>query len=300
MDFSRASMCALKYTIPLAGEFQAAIHLIHVQPIDEFSAVPGAGHLMLNCADALARLQNHVGPIQKRHAIQFWPENCHIVSGRPSEEICNLARKINADLIVLPTRGHGGLKRIVLGSTAERVARHAPCPVLIPRGAKFRATTWSGEPVRKFSLRSILVPVDFSACSLVGLKYAALLAKRFNSKMELFHAIFPYSQAFQIDRGGGDLTPLLQSARIAAEKQMKRVRRLKVMNGINYDTEVQIGSAIDAICSASARPEIDLLVTSTHGRTGLKRAIIGSVAEHVIRYAESPVLVIPNKAWRGQ
>ena len=295
LDFSRASMCALKYSIPLAEEFDSAIHLLHVRPVDEFSAIPGAGHLMLNCADALALMQDRLSEIEERHPVHFWPEHCHVVSGRPYVEICKLADELEAELIVIPTRGHSSLKYIALGSTAERVVRHAPCPVLIPRGTKFKKMTWSGTEVEQFAPHRILVPVDFSDCSIAGLQYAALLAKRFEAKLRLFHAVYPYREAFQIDRTGGDLRPLLQSACETAEEQIEQLRRLKFMNGIACETEVRVGPAIEEICSASAHPGIDLLVTSTHGRTGWKRAVIGSVAEHVIRYAGSPVLVIPSQ-----
>ena len=162
LDFSRASMQALKYTIPLAEEFKATIHLVHVQPADELTAISRAGHLMLNCADAIALMQDRLAEVQEKHDVRFWPDNCHVVSGKPFVEICKLARELDVDLIVLPTRGHSGLKRVALGSTAERVVRHAPCPVLIPRGKKFKAAIGDGEPAGKFSLRQVLVPVDFS------------------------------------------------------------------------------------------------------------------------------------------
>ena len=60
LDFSRASIQALKYTIPLAKEFEATIHLVHVQPTDELTAISNAGGLMLNCADAIALMQDRL------------------------------------------------------------------------------------------------------------------------------------------------------------------------------------------------------------------------------------------------
>jgi len=65
------------------------------------------------------------------------------------------------------------------------------------------------------------------------------------------------------------------------------------MEGIECEPEVRIGSALDEICAESG--QIDLLVTSTHGRTGFTHAMIGSIAEHVVRYAECPVLVVPAR-----
>ena len=170
-------MQTLKYTIPLAEEYNAAIHLVHVQPADELTAIANAGGLMLNCADAIALMQDRLNEALRNQG-RFWPDNCHVVSGRPFKEICKLAREIQADLIVLPTRGLGRLKHVLLGSTAQCVVRYAPCPVLIPRGARFKAITRNGSAgTTDFKLSKILVPVDFSECSLAGVKYAARLAK---------------------------------------------------------------------------------------------------------------------------
>ena len=119
LDFSRASMQALKYAIPLAEEFKATLHLVHVQPADEMTALSRAGHLMLNCADAIALMQDRLAEVQHKHDVRFWLDNCHVVSGRPFQEICKLAREIEADLIVLPTRGHSG--QIGRASCRERV-----------------------------------------------------------------------------------------------------------------------------------------------------------------------------------
>ena len=203
LDFSEASMQALKYTIGLAEKFRAAIHLVHVQPTDELTTIAKAGHLMLDCADAIALMQDRLAEVQHRHDVQFWPDNCHVLSGRPFEEVCKLAREIEADLIVLPTRGHGGLKHVLLGSTAERIVRFAPCPVLVLRGEKHQDTI-PDEAAGKadFQLRKILVPVDFSKCSLVGARYAARLARSAGASLRFLHVVFPYSQFFGIDRVG--------------------------------------------------------------------------------------------------
>ena len=56
-----------------------------------------------------------------------------------------------------------------------------------------------------------------------------------------------------------------------------------------------VGPAVDEICGESASPEVDLVVASTHGRTGFKRALIGSITKHVVRYAECPVLTVPSR-----
>jgi nucleotide-binding universal stress UspA family protein len=296
LDFSRASMQAFKYAIRLAEEFKGTIHLVHVQPTDELTAISRAGGLMLNCADAIALMQDRLDEVQSEKD-QFQPDNCHVVSGRAFEQICKLASEIEADLIILPTRGHGRLRHVILGSTAERVVRYAPCPVLIPRGARFKSITWSGGADGTTGLRprKILVPVDFSACSLAGVRYAARLAKDTGATLRLFHAVFPYAQVFAMDRVGADITPLTKNAMAMARAEMSELLGMSFLRGVRCETEIRTGPAIDQICGETKRDDIDLAVTSTHGRTGFKRAVIGSVAEHVVRYAECPVIIVPSR-----
>jgi nucleotide-binding universal stress UspA family protein len=101
----------------------------------------------------------------------------------------------------------------------------------------------------------------------------------------------------EANQGGDDQAlPLIQNARLQAEKELTRVRQLEFMDGVECETEVRTGSTIDEICAASGQPDIDLLVTSTHGYTGFSHAMIGSIAEHIVRYAESPVLVVPARS----
>ena len=165
------------------------------QPIN--SAISKAGRLMLNWVDSIALMQDRLAEIQSRHDVQFRPENCHVLSGRPYEEICRLAGEIEADLIALPTRGQSGLRHVVLGSTAERVVRFAPCPVLVLRGAKYQgAILDAAGDAANFKLRKILVPVDFSTSSLAGVRYAARLARSTGASLLLVHVVFPFSQAF--------------------------------------------------------------------------------------------------------
>lgn len=295
LDFSRASIQALKFAIAFGRQFGAVIHLVHVQPTDEQTAISNAGGLMLNCTDALALMQDRLSEALRRQG-RFCPDNCHVVSGRPFEEICNLAREIKADLIVLPTRGLSRLKQVLLGSTAERVVRHAPCPVLIPRGAEFQSITWNGAvATTDLELRKILVPVDFTKCSLAGVRYAARLAKDTGATLRLFHVVFPYPQLFTVDRVGGGLTPLIRPAKARAREEMSELLEISFLREIPCETEIRTGPVIDEICGESSGSGIDLVVTSTHGLTGFKRAVIGSVAEHVVRHAKCPVLIVPDR-----
>lgn len=292
LDFSPASMEALDYAVWLAKQFRAAIHLVHVFPPDEASSVPGAGHLLLQSAEAIERLNEELTGIHRKHAPTFCPENCHIRGGRPYQVIVQLAREIDADLIILSTRGHSGLKHLLLGSTAERVVRNAPCPVLVVRKRKQR----SKASRQALAIRTILVPTDFSQCSLAGTEYAAFLVRTLGAALRLFHAIYPYTNYVFVDRAGVRLSGLAEAVEETARQEMDALKQMEFLRGLRVETEILPGPAVDEICAAASQPDIDLVVTSTHGRTGFKHALIGSVAEHVVRYAERPVLVVPSRS----
>jgi nucleotide-binding universal stress UspA family protein len=291
LDFSPASMEALDYAVSLAKQFHAAIHLVHIYPPDEASSAPGAAHLLLQSAEAIERLNEELTGIHRKHVPTFCPDNCHIRSGRPYEQIVRLARELEADLIALSTRGHSGLKHLLLGSTAERVVRNAPCPVLVTRKRKKKSKANS----RKFAIRTILVPTDFSQRALAGTEYAAFLAKNLHATLRLFHAMYPYTNYVFVDRAGVRLSGLAEAVEETARQEMNALRQMDFLRGLPVQTELLPGLAVDEICAAAGDPEVDLIVTSTHGRTGLKHALIGSVAEHVVRYAGRPVLVVPSR-----
>jgi nucleotide-binding universal stress UspA family protein len=290
LDFSPASVEALDYAVWLAKQFRAAIHLVHVHPADEPSSVPGAGHLLLQSAEAIERMNEQLTGIHRKRIEGFCPENCHIRGGRPHDEIVHLAREIDADLLALSTRGHSGLKHLLLGSTAERVVRAAPCPVLVVRKRKAK----SKSTRKRFAVRTILVPTDFSQCSLAGTEYAAFLAKRLGATLRLFHAIYPYTNYVFVDRAGVRLSGLAEAVEETARQEMDALRQMDFLRGLTVQAEVLPGPAVDEICAAASAPDVDLIVTSTHGRTGLKHALTGSVAEQVVRYAKRPVLVVPS------
>ena len=296
LDFSRTAMQALDYATALAKQLNAQIHLMHVQMPDEACVVPGAGHLMRECAGSVTFVHEKLAEIQAEQRPRFWPENCHVRTGHAYEEICNLARELKIDLIVLASRGNTGLKRIVLGSTAERVVRFSPCPVLVVRQRKRKGTVdlglvTSGEKLR---VGKILAPVDFSQCSMAGAMYAAFLSKIFGAKLCLFHAV-QLPAPMVVDGLSANLSSMhgldLKNARL----DMEAFSKLDFLRDTKCAVEVRTGYPVDRICGETKEGDVDLVVISTHGRSGFNRVLLGSVAEHVVRYAECPVLVVPSR-----
>jgi len=213
-------------------------------------------------------------------------------TGVAYEEICTAARELKADLIVVATHGYTGYKRMFLGSTAERVVQHSPCPVLVVR-QHIDHRNGSIDPRTRtgFRLTKILVPTDFSECSLIAFEYGLQLARDFNAELRLVHVINPQAYPFGDEYVALDHVQLMRETEYAEQKQM---RSMAARAMTRYSVRVIHGSPAVEICNA-ANADADLIVISTHGRTGLGHLLIGSVAEHVVRNAHCPVLVIPSR-----
>ena len=142
-----------------------------------------------------------------------------------------------------------------------------------------------------FELTKILVPTDFSKCSQAAFEYGVQFARDFNAELRLVHVISP--QAYPL----GDKYAALDPAELMRETEdaeQKTMRSMAERAKARYSVRVIHGSPAIEICKA-ANEDVDLLVISTHGRTGLGHILLGSVAEHVVRYAHCPVLVIPSR-----
>jgi nucleotide-binding universal stress UspA family protein len=290
IDFSRPSLKAISYALAISRQFGANVQLLHVtdvtqQPPPSLMTLPVVPQIewdqrFMKRLQALVlkyRTDGNVSALEPRTGIAY-------------EEICEAARELKSDLIVVATHGYTGYKRVFLGSTAERVAQHSPCPILVVRQ---RINHWNGsiDPRTRtgFRLTKILVPTDFSKCSQIALKYGVQLAREFGAELRLIHVINPHAYPF------GDLYAALDSAELMremADAAQKRMRSMAEKAKTRNSVRLIHGLPAAEICVA-ANKDVDLVVISTHGRTGLGHILIGSVAEHVVRYAHCPVLVIP-------
>ena len=142
----------------------------------------------------------------------------------------------------------------------------------------------------RFKLKKILVPVDFSECAKKALRYAIPLAKEHGAAITLLYVV-PPNQALG-EYGGIAYTSMEAEMRASGEKQLAQLVRDEVGCEVPAATIVRKGSPALEIVDAATSLAADLIVISTHGRTGLKHVFLGSVAEHVMRRAPCPVLVV--------
>ena len=297
-DFSEESVRAIAYARGLLNHFPGTVHLVYVHDIDFAYAVPAlmTSSLLISTADVERHYRKDLEKLAKQFELPGSKPERHVRTGRAYREICEVASDVEADLIVIATHGRTGLRRLMLGSTAERVVRHAPCPVLVVR-EKDREflDLGKGKGVQAtLHITKILVPIDFSDSSREGLLYAISLARQFGASLILLHAIqvapFIPAEGHSVHERMPTPGVIERAARLRARKFLKKVD----FAGVTYQMEIQSGAPAQEICRFAENAGVELIVTATHGQTALAHALIGSVAEYVVRYAHCPVLVVPT------
>jgi nucleotide-binding universal stress UspA family protein len=294
IDFSTISIQTIESAKRLAHRFGASIHLAHVHhwqyPADFVGPMISSGFLPQSFEEQRnKRLAEELKTIASKARLSP-RDQTHLRTGASAfHEICKLAQEIRADLVVMPTHGYTGLKHVFLGSTAERVVQHSPCPVFVVRSKKRKSQT--GQPVTP---RTILVPTDFSRCSREGLQYAIGFANEFGARIILLHAT--YLGYIYSSEGTAlyDIPGLQEAARKHAERKMRDLVRAINFGRVKFSTAFTEGSPALDICAFAKHHDVDLIITSTHGLTGFQHVLIGSIAEKVVRHALCSVLVVPS------
>lgn len=287
-DFSAQSLPAVRYALALGGKTGAAVTLLNV--IETASSLSGMEAVVLARTDAevAERARTHLEALAQREAKGAGKVTTVIRTGKPFHEISLAAGERAADMIVIATHGHTGLKRVWLGSTAERVVRHAPCPVLTVPTRELPKRPGSASP---FRLKKILVPIDFSNLSKDALPYAALLAKQFGAELILLHVVpwFPIDQLLGAEMISQTMVPAIKQAETNLEHMAAEVSK---STDVKTSAAVREGTPHETICKVAKSQSADLIVLTTHGYTGLKHVWLGSTAERVVRHASCPVLAV--------
>lgn len=203
----------------------------------------------------------------------------YVCQGEPPEVILETAHGNRADLIALGTYGRKGLKRLLMGSVTSGVILNAPCDVLVVRKA---CTGCTGR------YRSLLVPFDGSESSKKALTRASALAKEDGAVVSVVYVIPRYEEMVDFFKTEAISKSLYEEA----EKLIQGARSMAAGLGIEIKAVVQEGHAGEKITEMAERLGNDLILIGTHGWRGVNKAIMGSTAERIIAYAQSPVLVV--------
>lgn len=272
VDFSAASLAALDVAVAWARAHDAALHVVHAYAVPSLPGLePGIVHVDEE------RLVTAIGRelracVAERVARDVRVE-CHAVFGPPPHALLRAAHLARCDLVVVGTRGLGGLPRFLLGSVADRVARTSPVPVLVVPEAAERGAR---------ATRTILCGHDFSEQARVALRAAASLASFHGAALHVVHAWEPHAAMARHPELTSAHEHELQRALAAdARSAGARVVTHAVRRGVPYEVLTAEARAVGA----------DLIVLGSTGRSGPSRFLLGSVAERVLRTSEVPVLV---------
>jgi universal stress protein A len=149
-------------------------------------------------------------------------------------------------------------------------------------------------------IKRILVPVDFSDPSLRALDYAIEFSRRIKSQLIVLHVVEPvyYPMAGEMYGAGIDLANVYEQIERAARMQLSRLAAKLRVRRVAVRTLLSLGTAHQVIIGTASKLKADLIIMSTHGRTGLSHILMGSVAERVVRTAPCPVLTVPGRRSR--
>jgi nucleotide-binding universal stress UspA family protein len=280
LDQSALSERVLPIAQCLAEYFGSTIHLIYVVETEPETLPDTIVSQALK--DGEAYLNNIVGNVSSAEK----PIKCEadVIEGYPASAIIEQAETVDDTLILMSTHGYSGVKRLLLGSVADKVVQAAKTPVLlVPAGA----TNPEGELVE---MERLIIPLDGSELAEKILPYAISLCKTLGMELILVRAYHPRFPGSTIRMG--EVTKIVHDSaenyiRAMAEKLKKEGLKdvsYKVLKGLPAeqvsDLAVETPNSVTALCS--------------HGRHGVSRWMLGSVASAIIHTAEEPVLVIRN------
>jgi nucleotide-binding universal stress UspA family protein len=203
--------------------------------------------------------------------------------GRPAPAILDEIKIRQANLVVMATHGRGGIGRFVYGSVADEVLRRADVPVLLIPATCERS--WPpGRPLR------ILVPLDRSELSEVALAPAGELARRLGAELILVHVV--YYPTYAYSEGYAYLTYDLDTELADATAELEAFADQLRATGTAVRTKAVAGFPIAKIAEIAHGEGVDLVAMATHGRGGLARLVLGSVATGTLQRAGLPVYLV--------
>lgn len=280
-DFSAPARHAVDRAARLARASGAALTVMHVLPgsaLQELRQWLGPGHPMAQrlLDDAQDDLRALVTDLQTHRHLAATAVHA---SGSVLDEIGRQAEAMDAGLVVLGARGAGFLRRLVLGSTSERLLRRTQRPVLVVRQTPH-------EPYRR-----VLVALDFSAWS----SHAVALAHRVapNARLLLFHAFqVPFEEKLRF--AGVEAATIEHYRRQARSEASRRVHSLATASGLKagaWEPCIVEGEASARITEYEQEKDCDLVVLGKHGQSATEDLLLGSVSKHVLAEGSTDVLV---------
>src|SRR5262245_35878531 len=216
--------------------------------------------------------------------------------GQAAPAILEGARLKNADLIVMSSHGRSGLGRLILGSVAESVLRGTRVPLCIvhgPRTASTELPAWQSQGANRrwTTYRRVLVALDGSPAAETILPFVLGFAGPLGLQATLLRVNVPVRPTI-VEGTALSMLEDPETDQIDAEEYLAPLAVDLRRHGLRVRSQVRRGPAAEEILKAASESKVDLIAMTTHGRSGLERLILGSVAESVLRTTALPVLLM--------
>lgn len=291
LDGSKTAEKVLPYARHLAASVRLPVELLAVVDIAEMAshmAAEKARFLDTMVADGVRNSESYLRKIAGTMGVAG--VTCAVEKGRAAEAIIEHAATDKGTLITMATHGRSGLNRFMLGSVAEKVLRGTTNPLLLIRASE------EAKADGVSAVKSVVVPLDGSELAESVLPAAVELAKNIDAEIVLFRAYnIPYG-AYSSGDGFYDpvnLDALLTSIKDEATDYLTRkTDELKRMGVARVSFVAKEGFSADEIIAFARETKDSMIAMCTHGRSGVKRFVLGSVTETVVRHSGEPVLVM--------
>lgn len=296
LDGSPSAEFAVPVAQGIARRCSGAVHLLHVHvPLAAASGVRvAAGTVYPDWeSEAKGQEEDYLTGLRQRLTDPAGVTVDHrIEDGSVVETVLKSAADSGSDLIVMTTHGRGPLARAWLGSVADGVARRGGIPVLLLR------PTADPEPMGERLFRNILVALDGSPLAEQILEHAVALGSLVGATYTLARVVSPTfltgyaptAEGILADSGAGpEMAVMIEEAERYLEETASRLRT----RGLTVETQAIVETQpAPGILEFAREKSTDLIAMATHGRTGLSRLVLGSVADKVLRGTTAPILLL--------
>jgi nucleotide-binding universal stress UspA family protein len=284
LDGSQLAERALGPALALARHDEAEVMLTRV-PVAAQMFIPAEGGYGLlypeqSTGESREEAHQYLAQIAAAQAERGLKLRVLVAEGDVAASVADTARHEGADLIVMSSHGYSGLTRWLLGSVAEKVLHDAPCPVLVVRSAQ--------------PMQHVLVALDGSKLAERSVAQAFRVAHKLGARVTLLRVVpQPNEAALQeMGRYDPDLAERLpRTATQEAQAYLEAVAHEHTRPGMDVNAVVQSGPPATTLLKFAEQNQVDLIAMATHGRTGLRRWIYGSVTEKVLHAAHVSLLV---------
>jgi len=285
-DFSEGAAPAFPRAVHFAEWHDATLHILNVRQSAQPDDLDTTREFPIPFSTMKGWIDQAAGPDGEPPSLMDVDvEQTQLDSSAPAETIVGYVEDQNIDLVVMGTHGRRGIDRVRYGSVTEEVVRTAPAPVLTVR---------ADGPSGVRTVRRVLAPVDFSDASKTALRHAKEIALTYGAEIDLLHVVDEplYPSVYEIESFD------FPGQKVVEEAEEGLAALARDIIGVEHAMVKAVsGHPVEEILSYVEDNEVDLLVIATHGRTGLNRVLLGSVAERVLRQSPIPVfLVKPEQA----